>query len=414
MVGQIEYFACPTYSYDQASGVCSVLQNNNVDASTNYASTVEDCCRATGPQGDASLLEACFAIPDFDLIEEAVCIKEVYETTSDTCETVTGQRQKIVDGVGSLVTLAYDVVDAASTPLRCCLASGDFAENANACEEDVEQYEEFEYDPDAPDGLKCSKVTYEVTNENAPGLISRVVTVVFGEPEEIAREFVSDEVCCDELGGEACPGEQPGEDNYIDGQCIDGADGTLCETCDLTFQRTTDFFSDPLAAVGSFVSSIVDPEVMMAFGQPQSRCCEAGVQMGRDDLIQACLEPDGDEEEMLELNENGECIQRDVQPMRYAQADGSPVPGYAPFDDVLNAEIVSGDICCEAGCQGDEFQPLLAACAEREEEVTGVDFTIVGDFGPLNIGLLFQPQCQAQEIYDITYTKGDGNLACKI
>ena len=39
----------------------------------------------------------------------------------------------------------------------------------------------------------------------------------------------------------------------------------------------------------------------MAFGQPQERCCEAGVQMGRDDLIQACLEPDGDEEEQLEL-----------------------------------------------------------------------------------------------------------------
>ena len=129
-----------------------MLQNNNVDPSTNYASTVEDCCRATGPQGDASLLEACFDIPDFDLIEEAVCIKEVYETTSDTCETVTGQRQKIVDGVGSLVTLAYDVVDAASTPLRCCLASSDFAENSNACQEDVEEYEEFEYDPDAPDG----------------------------------------------------------------------------------------------------------------------------------------------------------------------------------------------------------------------------------------------------------------------
>ena len=237
---------------------------------------------------------------------------------------------------------------------------------------------------------------------------------MFGVPEEIAREFVSDEVCCDELGGEACPGEQPGEDNYIDGQCIDGADGTLCETCDLTFQRTTDFFSDPLAAVGSFVNSIIDPEIMMAFGQPQERCCEAGVQMGRDDLIQACLEPDGDEEEQLELNEDGECIQRDVQPMRYAQADGSAVPGYGPFDDVLSAEIVSGDVCCRAGCQGDEFQPLLAACAARDEEVSGVDFTIVGDFGPLNIGLLFQPQCEATEIYDIIYYTSDGNLACAI
>ena len=145
-------------------------------------------------------------------------------------------------------------------------------------------------------------------------MIARVVTLVFGEPEEIAREFVSNEVCCDELGGEACPGDRPGEDNYIDGRCIDGADGTLCETCDLTFQRTTDFFSDPLAAVGTFVNSIIDPEIMMAFGQPQERCCEAGVQMGRDDLIQACLEDDGDEEIMLELNDKGECIQREIQP----------------------------------------------------------------------------------------------------
>ena len=152
----------------------------------------------------------------------------------------------------------------------------------------------------------------------------------------------------------------------------------------------------------------------MAFGQPQERCCEAGVQMGRDDLIQACLEPDGDEEEMLELNEEGECIERQIQPMRYAQADGSPVPGYAPFDDVLEAQIVSDDVCCRAGCQGDEFQPLLAACARKEEDLTGVDFSIAGDFGPLGLSLLVQPQCEATEVYDITYYTGDDMLACAI
>ena len=109
------------------------------------------------------------------MIEEAVCIKEVYETTSETCETITANRQKIVDTAGALVSLAYDVTDAASTPLRCCLAAADFAENVNACNQDTEQYEEFEYDPDAPEGEQCSKVTYEVTNADAPGLVSRVV-----------------------------------------------------------------------------------------------------------------------------------------------------------------------------------------------------------------------------------------------
>jgi hypothetical protein len=40
--------------------------------------------------------------------------------------------------------------------------------------------------------------------------------------------------------------------------------------------------------------------------------------------------PDGDEEKQLELNDMNECIERDVQPMRYQQANGSPVEGYAP------------------------------------------------------------------------------------
>lgn len=56
----------------------------------------------------------------------------------------------------------------------------------------------------------------------------------------------------------------------------------------------------------------------------------------------------------------------------------------------------------------------MAACAAREEDVVGTDFTIVGDFGPLNLGILFAPQCERQEISDITYTKSDGSLACVI
>ena len=145
---------CPIYSYDTDSEVCSVVSPTNefMPAELVYVPTKESCCRNFGEQGDRDLLEACFDIPDFDVVEEAVCIKEVYETTSDTCETVTGQRQKIVDAAGALVSLAYDVTDTASTPLRCCLAAADFSENVNACSEDTEQYDEFEYDPEAPEG----------------------------------------------------------------------------------------------------------------------------------------------------------------------------------------------------------------------------------------------------------------------
>ena len=371
--------------------------------------TNEDCCRAFASQEDASLLEACFDIPGFDLIEEAVCIKEVYESTSDTCETVTGTRQKF-ELLGSVIGVTYDVQDTSSTPLRCCLASDDFVENVQACDIETEQFDEFQYDPTAPEGEQCSRVTFEVTNADAPGLVSRVVQIVLGVPEEIAREFVDNSVCCAELGGEACPGEEPGEDNYIDGQCIEGPDNP-CQTCDVTFQKTTNFFSDPIASIGNFVNNIIDPEIMMIFGASQEICCEAGVQLGRDDLIQACREDDGEEEIQLELNDKGECIQREIQPQRYSN-NGADVPGYGPIDTVLSARIVSDDVCCDAGCAGDESQPLLAACAAREEEVVGTDFTIVGDFGPFAI--FFTPQCERQEITDITFTKSDGSLACKI
>ena len=56
----------------------------------------------------------------------------------------------------------------------------------------------------------------------------------------------------------------------------------------------------------------------------------------------------------------------------------------------------------------------MAACAAKEEEVSDLTFNIVGDFGPLAIGILSQPQCQALEVYDITFTQSDGSLACVI
>lgn len=69
----------------------------------------------------------------------------------------------------------------------------------------------------------------------------------------------------------------------------------------------------------------------------------------------------------LELNDQNECIEREVQPMRYAQADGSPVTGYQPINSVISAQVVSSDVCCSKGCDGPEFASLLGACADVTE-----------------------------------------------
>ena len=48
--------------------------------------------------------------------------------------------------------------------------------------------------------MRCSEVTYSQTNKIAPGLMSRVVTLIEGERMETDRNFVGDDVCCVELG----------------------------------------------------------------------------------------------------------------------------------------------------------------------------------------------------------------------
>ena len=99
----------------------------------------------------------------------------------------------------------------------------------------------------------------------------------------------------------------------------------------MTFYEETYLFTNQAAIDSGIPSSISVGETLMSeTGASQDRCCQAGIQLGRDDLIQACLVPDGDEEKQLELNDMNECIERDVQPMRYQQANGSPVEGYAP------------------------------------------------------------------------------------
>ena len=65
------------------------------------------------------------------------------------------------------------------------------------------------------------------------------------------------------------------------------------------------------------MKNVVGLELMTEEGASQDRCCEAGIQMGRLDLMQACLAPDGDEVIELEVNDMGECIERVIQHLRF-------------------------------------------------------------------------------------------------
>lgn len=105
--------------------------------------------------------------------------------------------------------------------------------------------------------------------------------------------------------------------------------------------------------------------------------------MGRVDLMQACLVPDGDEEIELEVNDMGECIERIIQPLRFQTSDGNDIPGFDPIRRVLNNQIVDGDICCAAACENTDAVSLLTACATRTETESEPEFTITSDFGPI-------------------------------
>ena len=126
--------------------------------------------------------------------------------------------------LGDIVSaIIYSNDDVDSTALRCCLAATDFVENPNACDEDVTTYDEYEYDPEGEDGMKCTQISYSQTDKIAPGLLARRVTVIEGEPVELSRSFVSDDVCCQEIQ-QGCGGEDSGDDEFIDGTCYEGVD----------------------------------------------------------------------------------------------------------------------------------------------------------------------------------------------
>jgi len=85
----------------------------------------------------------------------------------------------------------------------------------------------------------------------------------------------------------------------------------------LKFYETTNFFSDASDPITSLIKNEIDSELIERMGETQNRCCLAGVRLERDDLIQACLVHDGQTEKQLELTDMNECIERDVQPMKY-------------------------------------------------------------------------------------------------
>ena len=119
-------------------------------------------------------------------------------------------------------------------------------ENPNACDEETTTTVEYEYDEFADEGEGCFEVVYTQTNKNAPGTLARIVTVVFGEKIEQSRSLTDDAVCCVEINL-GCFQEEDGEDQFDDGTCIEGPEGTLCETCDLSFYKTTNLYATSTA-----------------------------------------------------------------------------------------------------------------------------------------------------------------------
>ena len=316
-----------------------------------YTVNPGDCCKAFEAQGSESLLSECV-----ETIETQVCHREVYEDETDVCDSVTINRQVYMATETEVGAITYTAEDTPSTALRCCLASEDFPENVMACMEEVVESEEYEFDPNAPPGEQCIKVDYTQTNANAPGAIARIITVVFGDREETGRSFVGNEVCCLEID-EGCDEDEPGTDDFEDVVCIPGPTGP-CDTCNIQFYETTDFFVNPLGATANFVKNVVGLDLMTEENASRERCCAAGIQLRREDAIQACLEDDGEPETELEVNDMGECIARTVQPQQYVDpSDGSGVFGFGiipailePVRTVTASQIVSGDICCAAGC----------------------------------------------------------------
>ena len=88
-----------------------------------------------------------------------------------------------------VAAVIYTNEDVDSTPFRCCLAADDFIDNINACDEEVTTFDEYEYDPSGPPGMRCTEISYSQTDSTAraPGAIARIITIMTGEPVETSR-----------------------------------------------------------------------------------------------------------------------------------------------------------------------------------------------------------------------------------
>ena len=70
----------------------------------NYpAATREECCRRFNTQLDPTLLDACI-----EQIDSLVCEHEVYETTSDQCDSVTLTRSVFMATESSVGVILYE------------------------------------------------------------------------------------------------------------------------------------------------------------------------------------------------------------------------------------------------------------------------------------------------------------------
>ena len=122
----------------------------------NYPLGDAECCAAYSTQFDSSLLNACA-----DQFDSQVCHKEVYETISTTCDSVTLNRSVYMADETRVGAIIYTNDDVDSTALRCCLAHEDFTENPEACDENVvETFELMYLGDEQPDNMRCANITY--------------------------------------------------------------------------------------------------------------------------------------------------------------------------------------------------------------------------------------------------------------
>ena len=69
---------------------------------------------------------------------------------------------------------------------------------------------------------------------------------------------------------------------------------------------------------------------------------------------------------------------------------------------MLDSQIVSDDVCCNKGCEGDEFLVLLPACVSREDQLNRSENFISGP-----------NTCSLVEVFDTIYYDSNGP-ACSL